>query len=283
MTILFKISDLTKSIKNIKAKNEKIALIPTMGMIHDGHLSLVKEARKYTKNIIVTIFVNEKQFNNSWDFKSYPRNLELDVKKLSALKVKYIFCPDSQEIYPKAPLINIDFGSLTNCLCAKDRLGHFSGVSLIIAKFFNIIDPDYAFFGEKDYQQLLIIKNLTQDLNYSVKIISVPTVRCQDGLAMSSRNLLLDDKFRKIAPKAYEILSIMRDVIITLDDKQDLCNIINEAKSNILESGFDKIDYLEIRNQSNLEQVDIYDKNLKLRIFFAGYLNMTRIIDNIAI
>ncbi len=283
MKVISKIDDLKHSIKSIKDKEEQVALIPTMGMIHDGHLSLIKEAQKYTDNIVVTIFVNKQQFNNDWDFKSYPRNLELDIKKLKELEVKYVFCPDNIDIYKKQPLINIEFENLTNCLCAKNRPGHFSGVCLIVAKLFNLIQANYAFFGEKDYQQLLIIKNLVQDLSFNLEVISVPTYRCNDGLAMSSRNILLDKNVRKIAPKAYEILTVMKDVIHTLKDKQDLSHIIEESRVAMLNSSFDKIDYLEIRDQDNLKMVKKYEKNLQLRIFFAGYLNTVRIIDNILI
>ena len=207
-------------------------------------------------------------------------NLRDDLLKLSKVNTDFVFTPDDKDIYKDKPLINIDISYLANCLCGISRSGHFAGVCLIVSKLFNIINPDFAIFGEKDFQQLQIIRRLVTDLSFSTKIISQPTLRQKDGLAISSRNILLNDEDRKNAAQIYTILSNVRNILLK-DKESDLSFIIQNAKKELIRIGFDKIDYLEVRQEENLQLIESFDPYIKSRIFFAGFLRNVRLIDNI--
>jgi pantoate--beta-alanine ligase len=280
MKIFEKINPLTDHIKECKSDRKIIALVPTMGAIHDGHLSLIKEAKKYSDIVIVSIFVNPAQFNNQEDYKKYPKTLESDIQKLSAVAVDILFTPNVKEIYPENFLVKIILDKLTGRLCGKTRPGHFNGVALIITKLFNIITPDLAIFGQKDFQQLQVIKKLTVDLNFNIKIIGMKTIREENGLALSSRNLRLDKKSKKIAPEIYQILTQIKQKLLKNPDVS-LKSIINEAKKTLTKSGFGKIDYLEICDEENLQLIKKFDPKIKCRIFIAVYLDQVRLIDNL--
>ncbi len=267
-------------IADLKYKKQKIALVPTMGALHDGHLSLINKGKQIADKVIVSIFVNRQQFNDKSDFDKYPRNLRDDLLKLSKANTDFVFTPDDKDIYKDKPLINIDTSYLANCLCGISRSGHFAGVCLIVSKLFNIINPDFAIFGEKDFQQLQIIRRLVTDLSFSTKIISQPTLRQKDGLAISSRNILLNDEDRKNAAQIYTILSNVRNILLK-DKESDLSFIIQNAKKELIRIGFDKIDYLEVRQEENLQLIESFDPYIKSRIFFAGFLRNVRLIDNI--
>ena len=207
-----------RSIKSIQKhlqqhKNTKIGLVPTMGALHCGHLALIRQAKKSCDLVVVSIFINQKQFNRDCDYLTYPKTLKQDIKTIENF-ADILFCPNMAEIYPDDFATKISIANLSNHLCGKTRPGHFDGVALIIVKLFNIITPHQAFFGEKDFQQLQIIKQLTIDLNISIKIIGCKTVRQKDGLAMSSRNLLLNDEGRKIAPQIYQNLCLAKEQIL---------------------------------------------------------------------
>ena len=274
-----KISQIKKFLE--KNRDKKIVLIPTMGALHLGHLSLVKKAKKLGDIVVVSIFVNKTQFNDLSDFKKYPKNLSSDLEKLKKLKVDYVFTPDDEEIFADDFSIKISENSLTNCLCGSSRAGHFDGVALIITKLFNIIKPNIAIFGQKDFQQLKVIQKLTSDLNFDVKIIGHDIIREKSGLAMSSRNQRLDEQSKIKAANIYRILTEIKSAI--LENPNNLKNILKIKKNEFLKLGFGKIDYLEIRQENDLKLVEKFNKKIPSRIFIAVYLGEIRLIDNLSI
>ena len=280
MLLINKIAEIRSFVNSKQSKKQTIALVPTMGAIHEGHLSLIKSAKNLADIVIVSIFVNKAQFDKDADFNSYPRNLEYDMSQLRTIGVDVVFAPSHQEIYSSAAIVNINIAQLSDCLCAKYRKGHFDGVCLIITKLFNIMGPDYAIFGEKDFQQLQIIRRLTSDLNFETKIIAHPTCRLQNGLAMSSRNELLSDIDQKQASQIYQLLLQAKEQINNYPDKVE--NILQQFYSKIIACGFDKIDYLELRKEEDLNLVTYFDANIKSRIFFAGFIKNVRLIDNLS-
>ena len=284
MKVIKDIKSLKIEIKQHKKAGKIIGLVPTMGAIHEGHLSLVKQIRKKADIVVATIFVNKKQFNNLTDFEKYPKNLQADIASFKNAKVDILFIPESREIYPDDFVTQIKLDKITNNLCGKTRPGHFDGVALIIVKLFNIVTPDLAIFGEKDFQQLQIIRRLVSNLNIETKIIAAKIIREKSGLALSSRNLRLDKNAAKKAPLIHQILLKMKQQILA---KKNLKLVIAESINEITKSGFGTIDYLEICDEENLEPIKIFNKKIigkiKARIFIAVYLGQVRLIDNISL
>lgn len=248
---------------------KKVTFVPTMGSLHEGHLALVKKAKEIGEVSAVSIFVNKTQFNDQDDFEKYPRTLEEDLKKLEQLNPSLVFAPEDLEIFPNESSFKIIPQKLVDCLCGAKRPGHFEGVSLIITKLFNIVKPDIAIFGEKDFQQVAVIKKLVSDFNFPVKIISHPTLREESGLAMSSRNQRLSEAARIKAANLFRILSEIKNNP----------EILPQKKEELFALGFEKIDYLEIRGEENLD----LNSSSARRIFVATYLEGVRLIDNLAI
>ena len=273
LKIFNKISEIKDFVNNSKKLNKIIGFVPTMGCLHHGHLALIKEAKKHADIVIVSIFINKPQFNDLKDYELYPQNLESDAKMLEEANVDVLFRPLASEIYDEDFSFKIVPTAMIDCLCAKDRVGHFDGVALIITKLFNIVNPHCAFFGEKDFQQLAIIKKLVKDLNFDVKISGVETIRESSGLAMSSRNQRLSEAGKIKASMLYKILNEIK-----LNPQ-----IIEEKKAQLLANGFEKIDYLEIRNEENLKlNINLFSPQ-KRRIFIAVYLEGVRLIDNLSL
>ena len=273
LRVFNKIFDIRNFVNDNKKLNKTIAFVPTMGSLHEGHVALIENAKKYADIVIVNIFVNKAQFNDLKDYELYPQNLENDLKILNNTSADALFAPSNLEIYDENFSFKIVPTAMVDCLCAMDRVGHFDGVALIIAKLFNIINPNYAFFGEKDFQQLAIIKKLVKDLNFNLEILSVETVREPSGLALSSRNQRLSTDNKIKASMIYKVLNEIK-----INPK-----IIEEKKRELLENGFEKIDYLEIRNEDNLKlNMDLISSK-KRRIFIAVYLEGVRLIDNISL
>lgn len=286
MKIFESVKSIKKAIAKHKERGKKIALVPTMGALHQGHLSLIKLAQKKNYLVVVSIFVNQKQFNNAEDFNKYPQNLAEDLKMLQQNGIDILFLPKAEEIYPPNFTTHIHLQELSSSLCGKTRPGHFDGVALIITKLFNIITPHAAIFGEKDFQQLQIIKRLNRDLNFDLKIIAAPIIRDSNGLALSSRNMRLSKtECEEIAPKIFQILSYLKKQL-GQKKNHNLSQLLSEASENLRSSGFGKIDYLEICDEetllplTNLRQ---FTKNTQARIFIAIYLGKIRLIDNIAL
>lgn len=261
-----------------KINSKQIGFIPTMGALHQGHLSLISAAKKKCEIVVVSIFINPKQFNNQEDLDTYPRNLKQDISLLEELNIDYLFTPEQEHIYNEPTLTTIHLKHLADNLCGSTRVNHFEGVALIIIKLFNIIKPDIAFFGLKDYQQYCIIKQLSKDLNYDIIIEGIETIREKTGLAMSSRNQRLSKNQREnIAPLIFQELNNLKDLI---NDNHDSKTVINTSKEFLLQNGFSKIDYLEILNND----LTPYKKNQKeSRLFIAAFLDEVRLIDNISL
>ena len=270
-----KITDLVRELKKVRKSKKKISLVPTMGNLHDGHLSLIKNAQSKTEYVVVSIFINPKQFVEGEDFNKYPRTIDDDIEYISKLDIDLLFIPDTNEIYPDnyQPSIEIPISYLESIYCGEFRPGHFRGVVTIVSELFNIIEPDIAIFGEKDYQQLLIIRNLAENLFPSIEIIGLPTVREGSGLAMSSRNNYLSESEKQQAPMLYEC--IMTTIKSIENGVRDYAGLEKEARFFLEKAGF-KIDYYSICDSNTLK----LPTNQNLVILSAVWLGDTRLIDN---
>ena len=284
------ISELRTALKPHRP-SQTIALVPTMGNLHDGHLKLVDIAKQHADIVVVSIFVNPTQFGVGEDLDSYPRTLEADTKKLNDAGVDFIFAPSVAEMYPvMPPPTQVLAGEVSTLLCGQSRPTHFDGVGLVVSKLFNIVQPDVAVFGQKDYQQLAIIRQLVRDLSYPIEIIGVPIVRANDELALSSRNQYLTDAERAIAPTLNQELNRLADNIrslkksdaLTLDALQTL---IQQTKEQLDDAGFE-VDYLEVKRQ-DLGEVTTKEGKLnaseKLVILTASKLGKARLLDNVEV
>ncbi|APU47856.1 pantoate--beta-alanine ligase [Acinetobacter junii] len=271
------IQGLTASLSPARAAKKMIGFVPTMGNLHEGHLTLVREAKKICDVVVVSIFVNPTQFGVGEDFDSYPRTLEQDSRLLADVGCDIIFAPSVEQMYGSQPrLTNISVGQITDDLCGKSRPGHFDGVAVVVTKLFNIVQPDYAFFGQKDYQQLAVIRQLVQDLNIPLEVIGVPIVRAQDGLALSSRNGYLTEEQRATAPKIYQLLKQAEQ---DLHEGKALSAVLATISDQLTQEGF-VVDYVEAR-QPNLQPIEQFTQNLVL--FVAAKLGSTRLIDNLQV
>lgn len=256
-----------------------VAFVPTMGNLHEGHLALVREAKKRADNVVVSIFINRLQFGQGEDFDKYPRTLQQDADKLEAEGVAVIFAPDEKELYPNVEQrYNVEPPHLQNELCGKFRPGHFRGVATVVSKLFNIVAPDVACFGKKDYQQLAVIKGLTEDLNFDVEIVPVDTGRAEDGLALSSRNQYLSAAERAEAPRLYRELKAVAESLA--QGGLDYAGLEKRAAQSLTEHGW-TVDYVEIRHADTLEVARTGDR--RLVILAAARLGATRLIDNVEI
>jgi len=258
--------------------DETIGVVPTMGALHQGHLSLARAARTQCDRVIVTIFVNPKQFNDPKDLENYPRTEEEDARKLESIGVDLIYVPEPDQIYPDGFATTVSVSGLTDMLCGESRPGHFDGVATVVSKLFLQTLADFAFFGQKDYQQLQIVRRMAADLNIPIEVIGCPTIREEDGLAMSSRNLLLSDRSRIKAPVLAEVMEEMREMLAA---GAKLSEIGPEAEARLLAAGFNKIDYLELRDGDGLARMETAKPGA--RLFAAAWLAGVRLIDNIAV
>jgi pantoate--beta-alanine ligase len=278
LDIVRTVTELRERVGAWRKENQSIALIPTMGSLHAGHLSLMQLGREQSNKVVATIFVNPLQFSPSEDFETYPREENDDVRKLIDEDVDLLFAPDVKEMYQTGATTTINVGGLTDSLCAVSRPGFFDGVATVVTKLLLQALPDVAIFGEKDYQQLLVIKRLVADLDIPVEIIGGPTIRELDGLALSSRNVYLDPKARSIAPAIYNILNRYASAI---SKGNDIEKCLKLAKKDIQDAGFGKIDYLDLRNEQTLQRCTT--KEEPSRLFAAVWLGSTRLIDNISV
>lgn len=274
-----KIIHTIKELRDWRREAGSVAFVPTMGNLHEGHLALVREAAKRADNVVVSIFVNRLQFGQGEDFDRYPRTLEQDAAKLAGEGVAVLFAPNEQELYPRvAQQYNVEPPNLQNELCGAFRPGHFRGVATVVAKLFNIVEPDYACFGKKDYQQLAILQGMAADLNFRVEIVPVDIGRAADGLALSSRNQYLSEAERKQAPQLYrELQAIARAVE---NGNRDYTALEQQAAANLKQAGW-QVDYVEIRHAGNLQIAHVGDN--KLVVLAAARLGNTRLIDNVEI
>ncbi len=263
----------------LSAAQGKIALVPTMGNLHEGHLTLAKIARAHADVVVVSIFVNPTQFGVGEDFDSYPRTLDADVAALSDVGVDFVFAPSVDEMYPTyPPNVQVLSGEITKLLCGKSRPTHFDGVGLVVSKLFNIVRPDVAVFGKKDYQQLAIIRQLNDELNFGIDIIGADIVRADDGLALSSRNQYLSADERAVAPVLSQTLQALADKLAQASII-DYDALIDDAKATLTQAGF-VVDYLEIYNRQ-LQTVSQADNALV--ILAAAWLGKARLLDNLEV
>jgi len=263
--------------KELKHNNKKIAFVPTMGALHEGHLSLVSRANQAADHTVVSIFVNPAQFGRNEDFGKYTRDLEGDIVKLLPFKVDAVFSPDPKDIYPEDFQTYVEVTQLQKELCGKSRPGHFRGVATVVLKLFNIVQPDYAVFGQKDYQQLKVIERFVKDLHLGVEIIPMPIVREADGLALSSRNAYLSDEERARALSLSKALSAINEGFQS--GCSDAGQLLEVGKNVLEKSDVKDIDYLEIRNSENLELIKTAQSGSLVAV--AARVGNTRLIDNI--
>lgn len=276
--ILRTVAELRQRVAAWRQAGETIGLVPTMGALHDGHLSLVRLARQRCDRAIVSIFVNPTQFGPNEDYSRYPRDLDGDAAKLATVGADAIFAPSVEEMYPAGAVTTVTVGGLTDGLCGPFRPGHFNGVATVVAKLLIQTAPDSAFFGEKDYQQLQVISRLTADLNIPVKIEGVAIVREPDGLALSSRNAYLSPEERKIAPALNRAIVT---VAAALRRGEAATPAIAAAKADLLKAGFAKIDYIEAVDAATLKPIE--RATGAARVAAAAWLGKTRLIDNVAV
>ena len=281
MEIIKKSKHMVSTSELLKSKGEKIGLVPTMGYLHKGHISLIKRARADCSKVFVSIFVNPIQFGPKEDFARYPRNFKRDCSFSEKAGADYIFFPSTDEMYEKDFKTFAEVQDLGDVMCGRARPGHFRGVCTVVLKLFNIIRPNIAYFGQKDYQQLAIIRKMTKDLNVPVEIAECPTVREEDGLAISSRNKYLSSDERKNAVVLYQSLKLAEELIT---NGQKNLEIVKEAALEKLESNpfVSKIDYFDFRDKDMLYEIERIDqKAARILIASAIWVGETRLIDNI--
>lgn len=272
------VAGLRKQVAAWRKTGETIALVPTMGALHQGHLSLVRLAGKKADRTVVSIFVNPAQFAPSEDLASYPRDEDGDTAKLTALGVDAIFAPDASEMYPRDFSTRVEVSGLTEGLCGRSRPHFFGGVATVVSKLLLQCLPDQAIFGEKDYQQLLVIRRMARDLDIPVKILGGPIVREKDGLAMSSRNAYLTSDERARAPQLHRTIAAAAE---KLSEGAEVADILEAAHGELADAGF-AVDYLEVRNAESLTPI-AGAVNEPARVFVAVFLGKTRLIDNVAV
>ena len=280
MLICSDISVLRQTVQAWKSAGDRIAFVPTMGNLHAGHLQLVRAAWAQSNRVVVSIFVNPLQFNEAADFHAYPRTLDEDGQLLCAVNTDLLFTPDVQQMYPQGQISNtkVIVPGLSELLEGEHRPGHFTGVTTVVAKFFNMVQADTAWFGEKDFQQLMLIRRMVADLDLPIQIHSLPTVRETDGLAMSSRNGRLSADERRLAPHIYQILCTLRDQI--LQGKQSYALLEQQAMVALDQAGF-KAEYVAVRRQADLLPPVAGEGSLVLLL--AAWLGKTRLIDNLTV
>ncbi len=277
MKILHTLAEADRHIDSILSGGATLGFVPTMGALHEGHLTLVRTAKKATDHVVASIFVNPIQFNNPEDLLKYPREEETDVRKLKDAGCDMVFIPTVEEMYPVPDTTVFDFGNLDKVMEGKFRPGHFNGVAIVVKKLFEIIRPHQAFFGEKDYQQLAIIRSMVTRLHLPVRIIPCKTVREPDGLAMSSRNMRLSPEERAIAPVIYQILNQAKK----LKKKLTVQQVTDWARAEFLKYPAFTLEYFEIVDADTLQPVKSWDSSDRTIACTAAYLGKVRLIDNI--
>lgn len=273
--IVRSVAALRAAIAAWRKNGETIGLVPTMGALHEGHLALVKRARAERRRAVVTIFVNPKQFGPREDFARYPRDLEADLRLVASVGADAVFAPDVAEMYPDGFATTVTVAGLTDGLCGPHRPGHFAGVATVVSKLLLQALPDAAYFGEKDYQQLQVIKRFARDLDIPVRIVGVETVREADGLALSSRNAYLSPEQRRTAPMLYRVLTEMAG---RLGTGAEAAPIVADGLKQLRNAGFDPIDYLTLVDTETLTPLECVTRPARLAV--AAYLGRTRLIDN---
>ncbi|MEM7780347.1 MAG: pantoate--beta-alanine ligase [Pseudomonadota bacterium] len=274
---------LRKQVAILRADGATIGLVPTMGALHEGHLTLVRRARDACDHVVASIFVNPTQFGPNEDLDAYPRQLEEDAAMLEGEGCAVLWAPSVETMYPQGFATNIAVSKVSEGLCGADRLGHFDGVATVVNKLFNQVMPDMAFFGEKDFQQLAVIRAMARDLDLSqphvLSIIGVPTVREADGLAMSSRNRYLSSADREAAGN---LPRLMRETIAAIEAGGDVAGLLAKLEQDLISAGFNSVDYAVLADAATLAELDALTGNAA-RLLVAARIGSTRLIDNMAV
>lgn len=269
---------LRESVTALKSDGGTLALVPTMGALHEGHLALVARAKEEADHVAASIFVNPAQFGEGEDFDAYPRTEERDRELLEAAGCDLLWAPSPSEVYPDGYATTVSVTGVSEGLCGGARPGHFDGVATVVAKLFNQVAPDVALFGEKDYQQLAVIRRMVRDLDFDIRIVGVPTVREADGLALSSRNRYLSEEERAAA---VALPDAMGEAAEAIAGGADVGATLIDAKAKLFEAGFSTVDYIELRDAETLEPMAMLDR--PARMLAAARIGTTRLIDNIAV
>lgn len=277
MITIHTVSELRQLVSAAKAAGKTVGFVPTMGNLHAGHISLINQATANTDFVVSSIFVNPLQFNDKDDLERYPRTLGADQEKLTAAKCDVLFAPDVDEMYPDGQQgqTKVQVPVVSEGLCGGSRPGHFDGVATVVSKLFNMVQPDVAFFGQKDFQQVAVIRKMVADLNLPISIVSVPTLRAEDGLALSSRNGYLSAQERQTAPGLFKTLN---ELAAELKNGQEIGISVENATQNLNALGF-RTDYIEVRRSHDLKPANASDTELV--IVAAAFLGGARLIDNI--
>lgn len=277
-SILRQRADLRAATARWKSAGDRIAVVPTMGALHEGHLTLVRAAKSRADRVIVTLFVNPKQFNSPEDLAAYPRTEQADAAKLAPLAVDLLYVPEADQIYPDGFATTVSVAGLDQGLCGAFRPGHFDGVATVVSKLLLQTSADLAFFGEKDFQQLCIVTRLAADLDIPVEIIGVPTVRESDDLALSSRNTRLTPAIRALAPA---LPSALRAAVAALEQGAPPAPTLSAARDAMLAGGYDSVEYLELRRATDLAPLSM--ANAPARLLTAAWIGGVRLIDNMPV
>lgn len=276
MKIVSTVNDVRNTVKEWKSQGFKVGLVPTMGFLHEGHLSLIKKAVSENDKVVVSIFVNPTQFGPNEDFEAYPRDLNKDAALCEEAGADLIFHPEPEEMYPDGFCSNVNMTGLTDALCGKSRPIHFQGVCTVVSKLFNITSPDNAYFGEKDAQQLAVIRRMVKDLNFDIKITGCPIIREEDGLAKSSRNTYLNPEERQAALVLSKAVNCGKRLVN--DGEKNSAAILREMKSIIENEPLARIDYVEIVDMNTMRNIDTIKGDVLCAM--AVYIGKTRLIDN---
>jgi len=272
------LADLRSTVHAWRREGAKVAVVPTMGALHEGHLSLVRAALTQADRVIVTLFVNPKQFHNAADLAAYPRTEQADAAKLTPLGVHLLYVPEIGEVYPPGFATTVSVGGVTEGLDGTFRPGHFDGVATVVAKLFLQTGADLAFFGEKDFQQLHMVRRMVRDLDIATDIVACPTVRDPDGLALSSRNVRLSPAERRIAPN---LAAALFAAAAGIAGGAAVDRTIDQARASIVAAGYARVDYLELRAEQDLAPMREFDR--PARLLAAAWLGDTRLIDNVVV
>jgi pantoate--beta-alanine ligase len=278
MEIFKEISPLKAFLKDVRKAGKTIGLVPTMGALHRGHLSLINASKASNDVTVSTVFVNPTQFNNPNDLLKYPRTLDKDTEMLKEVRCDALFAPETIELYPQTSTLKLDFGTLDKVMEGKFRPGHFSGVGLIVSKLFNIVQPDNAYFGQKDWQQFAVISKLVEELNFPLKLQSIPTLRESDGLALSSRNLRLTAEQRKVAPVFFKTLKMAQEELLK---GSEVAFVKTKVKALVEQENGVTLEYFEIADSKNLNVLENVDKANQPILCIAGFVGEVRLIDNL--
>jgi len=279
MKTITKIGEMRSAVKALKSQGKTIGFVPTMGYLHEGHLSLVRESIKEADSTVVSVFINPAQFGPTEDFEDYPRDMKRDSEILEKEGVDYLFVPEVKEMYPEGYKTYVEVCGFQDRLCGRSRPGHFRGVSTVVLKLFNIVNPDFSFFGQKDAQQAIILEKMVQDLDLEVKIEILPIIREEDGLALSSRNTYLNTEERRAALVLSKSLGEAQKMIEK--GERDVESIIRRMKEIIKGEPLAKIDYIEIVDIDNLNPLTSIGK--KVLVALAVFIGKVRLIDNVIV